>query len=147
MKQTICMASDHAGYAMKKLLKKHLEEKGYKVKDFGTYSAEAVDYPDMIHPLAEAIEKGEYSRGIILCGSGNGVSMTANKHPGIRAALCWKEELVVMARQHNDANILALPARYITEDEAIPIVDAFLVTAFEGGRHQKRVEKINIGKA
>jgi len=141
------MASDHAGYAMKEMLKKYLEGKGYEVKDFGTFSAEAVDYPDMVHPLAESIEKGEYRRGIILCGSGNGVSMTANKHPWVRAALCWKEELVIMARQHNDANVLALPARYITEDEAIPMVEAFLHTAFEGGRHEKRVAKINSGKA
>lgn len=147
MKEAICMASDHAGYAMKEVLKRYLEVNGYEVKDFGTYGTEAVDYPDMIHPLATAIEQGEYSRGIILCGSGNGVSMTANKHQGIRAALCWKEELVVMARQHNDANILALPARYLTEEEAIPMVHVFLHTAFEGGRHEKRVAKINSGKA
>lgn len=141
--KTLCIAADHAGYLLKETLKKRLEGMGFKVKDFGTYSEAAVDYPDMIHPLAEAVQEGLFSRGIIICGSGNGVAMTANKHAGIRAAICWQVELARMARLHNDANLLALPARYIGEELAIDIVKMFLDTDFEGGRHQKRVEKIN----
>ena len=112
------IASDHAGFEMKEELRKFLVEKGYEVKDFGTYSSESMDYPDVAHPLAESIEKGEVSQGIALCGSGNGISMTLNKHQGIRAALCWNEELAALARQHNDANVLSLPARFISVDLA-----------------------------
>ena len=108
------IASDHAGFEMKEELKKFLKEKGYEVKDFGTHSPESMDYPDVAHPLAESVEKGEVSQGIALCGSGNGISMTLNKHQGIRAALCWNEELAALARQHNDANVLSLPARFIS---------------------------------
>ena len=142
MSQIIPIASDHGGFEMKQYLIERLKKAGYEVKDYGTYSKESVDYPDMIHPLARAIEHGEYPLGIILCGSGNGAQMTANKHPHVRAALCWNEELAMLARQHNDANILALPGRFIPFDLAWRMVQLFLVTPFEGGRHIRRVEKI-----
>lgn len=142
MNQIIPIASDHGGYEMKQFLIEKLLESGYEVKDFGTYGTESVDYPDMIHPLAKAIETGEYPLGIILCGSGNGAQMTANKHPHVRAALCWNEELAKLARQHNDANILSLPGRFIPFDQAWRMVQLFLTTPFEGGRHTRRVEKI-----
>ena len=139
------IASDHAGFEMKEELRKFLVEKGYEVKDFGTYSSESMDYPDVAHPLAESIEKGEVSQGIALCGSGNGISMTLNKHQGIRAALCWNEELAALARQHNDANVLSLPARFISVELAKKIVEKFLESSFEGGRHLRRVNKIPCG--
>lgn len=142
MNQIIPIASDHGGYEMKQFLIERLEDAGYQVKDFGTYSTDSVDYPDMIHPLAKAIENGEYPLGIILCGSGNGAQMTANKHPHVRAALCWNEELAKLAREHNDANILSLPGRFIPFDQAWRMVQLFLTTPFAGGRHAKRVEKI-----
>lgn len=142
MNQIIPIASDHGGYEMKQFLIEKLQESGYEVKDFGTYGTESVDYPDMIHPLARAIEKGEYPLGIILCGSGNGAQMTANKHPHVRAALCWNEELAKLAREHNDANILSLPGRFIPFDQAWRMVQLFLTTPFAGGRHTQRVEKI-----
>ncbi len=142
MEQIIPIASDHGGFEMKQFLVEKLEEAGYKVKDYGTHSNESVDYPDMIHPLASAIEKGEYPLGIILCGSGNGAQMTANHHHHVRAALCWNVELAKLARQHNDANILALPGRFIPNELAWEMVQAFLHTDFEGGRHTRRVEKI-----
>ena len=141
------IASDHAGFEMKEELRKFLVEKGYEVKDFGTYSSESMDYPDVAHPLAESIEKGEVSQGIALCGSGNGISMTLNKHQGIRAALCWNEELAALARQHNDANVLSLPARFISVDLAKRIVEKFLESSFEGGRHLRRVNKIPCGSS
>lgn len=140
----ICIGCDHAGYQLKEQVKQQLLSMGYEVKDYGTYSETSVDYPDFIHPLAEAIAKGEFSEGIIMCGSGNGVNMTANKHAGIRSALCWNLDLARMARLHNDANILALPARYIEEKLAMELVKVFLDTPFEGGRHKIRVNKINI---
>lgn len=142
MNQIIPIASDHGGYEMKQFLIEKLEEAGYEVKDYGTYSTKSVDYPDMIHPLASDIEHGKFPLGIILCGSGNGAQMTANKHPHVRAALCWNEELAKLARQHNDANILALPGRFIPFDLAWRMVQLFLNTPFEGGRHTRRVEKI-----
>lgn len=142
MTKIIPIASDHGGYEMKEFLIEKLKEAGYEVKDFGTHGTESVDYPDMIHPLAKAIENGEYPLGIILCGSGNGAQMTANKHPHVRAALCWNEELAKLARQHNDANILSLPGRFIPFDLAWRMVQLFLNTPFEGGRHERRVEKI-----
>lgn len=142
MSQIIPIASDHGGYEMKQFLIERLLESGYEVKDFGTHSTDSVDYPDMIHPLAKAIEQGEYPLGIILCGSGNGAQMTANKHPHVRAALCWNEEIAKLARQHNDANIMSLPGRFIPFDQAWRMVQLFLTTPFEGGRHLKRVEKI-----
>jgi ribose 5-phosphate isomerase B len=142
MEHIIPIASDHGGFEMKEFLIRKLKEAGYMVKDFGTYSNESVDYPDMIHPLASAIEHGEYPLGIILCGSGNGAQMTANHHHHVRAALCWNVELAKLARQHNDANILALPGRFIPNELAWEMVKVFLNTEFEGGRHTKRVEKI-----
>ena len=138
----IAIASDHAGFEYKERLVEYLRGNGYEVKDFGTYSPESMDYPDTAHPLSVAIEKGEYDKGIVLCGSGNGVSMTANKHQGIRCALCWNVEIAWLARLHNDANVCGLPARFIAYEEAREVVDRFLTTEFEGGRHQRRVEKI-----
>ena len=136
------IAADHAGYELKNTLIAYLQELGYEVKDFGTHSAESMDYPDVAHPLAEEVESGKLEKGIAICGSGNGISMTLNKHQGIRAALCWNTELAALARQHNDANILSLPARFIDTDTAKAIVKAYLESDFEGGRHQRRVEKI-----
>ena len=140
----IAIACDHAGYEYKERLVKYLREKGHEVNDFGTYSAESMDYPDTAHPMAAAVEAGEYERGIAICGSGNGISMTANKHQGIRCALCWNMELAALARQHNNANVVGLPARFIAYEEAQNVVDVFLSTDFEGGRHQRRVEKIPV---
>ncbi len=143
-KEKIAMACDHAGYETKEKLKKWLEEKGYMVQDFGTYSSESADYPDFAHPMAESVEKGENDLGISLCGSGNGINMVANKHQGIRSALCWKPELAALAKQHNNANVCALPARFISFEEAKEIVETFLNSEFEGGRHQRRIEKIPV---
>ncbi len=140
----IALACDHAGFEYKEKLVKHLSEAGYEVKDFGTYTPESMDYPDTVHPLAIAVEEGKFDKGIVLCGTGNGVSMTANKHQGIRCALCWNVEIAWLARLHNDANVCALPARFISYEEAEEIADRFLNTEFEGGRHQRRVEKIPI---
>ena len=146
MKRTLAIASDHAGYQMKLSIIKHMEEKGCEVIDFGTDSTEAVNYPDFGHPLAEAVESGRFSMGISLCGSGNGINMVTNKHEGIRGALCWNREISRMARSHNDANICSIPARYINLDTAVEIVDAFLETEFEGGRHDIRINNIPIRK-
>lgn len=138
----IAIASDHAGYELKEKIRKKYGKLGYIFKDYGTHSTESVDYPDMIHPLASDIDQGRILRGIIICGSGNGVAMTANKYPNVRAALCWKEEIARYARLHNDANILSLPARFISEHLAFEIIDIFLLTGFENGRHGIRVKKI-----
>ncbi len=138
------MACDHAGFRTKEYLKKYLNQKGYKVKDFGCFSEERVDYPDYAHPLADSIEKGEALFGISLCGSGNGINMTVNKHLGIRSALCWNKELAILAKTHNNANVCALPARFISKEEAKEIIDAFIESEFEGGRHQKRIAKIPV---
>ena len=138
----IAMASDHAGYMLKLQLKAWLEAQGADVHDFGCYSSESCDYPDYAHPCAAAVENAEADFGVILCGTGNGISMTANKHQGVRAALCWDVPLAELARQHNNANILALPARFISEELALKITDAFFHTDFEGGRHERRVQKI-----
>ena len=137
----IAIACDHAGFDYKELIKKHLEET-YDVQDFGAYSKDSVDYPDFVHPAATSVEKGENELGILICGSGQGVSITANKHQDIRCALCWLPELAELARQHNNANMISIPARFITSELAIEIVDQFLTTDFEGGRHQNRVDKI-----
>lgn len=137
------IGSDHAGFELKEVLKKKLQAEGFEVKDYGTYSTESMDYPDVAHPLAHDIQLGKAVRAVLICGSGNGVSMTANKYPKVRAALCWNPELASLARQHNDANILTLPARFIPVEVAEKCVDAFLKTAFEGGRHSRRVEKIS----
>ena len=138
----IPIGCDHAGFQTKQAIIQHLTSNGYEVKDYGCFSEESIDYPDYAHPVAEHIEKNPGTLGILLCGSGNGISMTANKHQQIRSALCWKKEIAELARQHNDANIIALPARFITIEEAIEMVDAFLNTPFEGGRHANRVGKI-----
>lgn len=143
LSKTIGMASDHAGYELKEHLKTLLGGMGYEVRDFGTHSADSVDYPDVAHPLADAVENGEVGFGIAMCGSGNGISMTLNKHRGIRAALCWTPKLASLARQHNDANILSLPARFITPETAEEIVKAYISAEFEGGRHQRRIDKIS----
>lgn len=137
------MGADHAGFSLKENLKKYLIEKGIEVKDLGTHSEQSVDYPDFAHPVANAVENQEVDFGMLMCGSANGVTMAANKHQGIRAALCWKDEIAKLARQHNDANILSLPARFIDEAEAKKCVDVFLSTTFEGGRHEGRVRKID----
>lgn len=143
--ETILIGSDHAGFVLKEHLRRRLESAGFCVKDYGTCSEESMDYPDVAHPLACDIQCGKAERGILICGSGNGVSMVANKYPGVRAALCWNPELASLARQHNNANILTLPARFISADTAEACVDAFLQTAFEGGRHARRVDKISGG--
>lgn len=144
MKRIIPIACDHGGFAMKQYIVERLQESGYEVKDYGTYSDASVDYPDYIHPIAQDIQDGVYPMGIILCGSGNGAQMTANKHPNVRAALCWDVELGRLARQHNNANLLTLPGRFISNELAWEIVQAYLTTDFEGGRHANRVEKINL---
>jgi ribose 5-phosphate isomerase B len=142
MDKNIALGCDHAGFELKEKIKALLTEKGYQVADFGTHSLESVDYPDYIHPLAASIENGDNSQGIIICGSGNGVNITANKHQGIRSALVWTEELAEMARLHNNANVLALSSRYVDEAVSLKCVDIFLTTQFEGGRHTNRVNKI-----
>jgi len=141
---SIGVASDHAGYELKTKVIKHLESKGCVVHDFGTDSAESVDYPDYAHKLASAVESGSCQFGIAICGSGNGVNMTVNHHRKVRGALCWTPEIAALARQHNDANIISLPARFIEASIALQMVDVFLSTDFEGGRHQRRVEKIDL---
>lgn len=146
MKKPLAIASDHAGYQMKLSIIKYLEGKGYEVKDFGTDSTDAVNYPDFGHPLAEAVESGRFNLGISLCGSGNGINMVTNKHQGIRGALCWNKEISTMARLHNDANICSLPARYLDLETAREILDAFLETDYEGGRHDIRISHIPIQK-
>lgn len=139
---TIPIGADHAGFELKEEVINHLEQKGYSVKDYGTNSKDSVDYPDYVHPLSEAVSQGDYEIGILMCGSANGVAMSANKHQDIRAAICWQEEITRLARQHNNANVLCLPAKFITVEEALNFVDIFLNTDFEAGRHQRRVEKI-----
>ena len=139
----IIIASDHAGYQLKESIIEHFS-KDYEWENIGTFSSESVDYPDFAHPLAEKIAAGDYEYGILICGTGNGIGMTANKHAFVRAAICWNVEIAALARQHNNANVLVLPARFITEEEAFKIVKTFFSTDFEGGRHQRRIEKINI---
>jgi ribose 5-phosphate isomerase B len=138
----IAVASDHAGFERKQAVLNYLKEQGIEYRDFGAFSSESSDYPDFAHPLAEAVSSGEFDKGITLCGSGNGINMTANKHQGIRSAICWLPEIAMLARLHNDANICALPARFITDQEAIEIIRVFLSTGFEGGRHCNRINKI-----
>jgi ribose 5-phosphate isomerase B len=140
--KSIAIGCDHAGYDKKELLKRHLLANGYTVDDFGTFTPDSVDYPDYAHKVAEAVESGKHPIGLLLCGSANGVCMSANKHQGIRAALAWQPEIASLARQHNDANIVCIPARFTSDAEAIAILDAFLAASFEGGRHGRRVDKI-----
>lgn len=142
MKIAIC--SDHAGYELKSIIEGYLEANDLAYEDFGTYSVESCDYPDFAHPAAIAVEEGRCYPGIAMCGSGNGIAMTLNKHQGIRAALCWNTELASLARRHNNANVLVLPARFIEPSLALEIVDVFLHTDFEGGRHQRRIDKIPV---
>lgn len=142
--KTISIGCDHAGFAYKELLRDHLIAQGFEMIDHGTFSADSVDYPDFVHPTAKAVESRESQLGILICGSANGVCMTANKHQGIRAAICWNEEIASLARQHNNANIICLPARFVDEVLATKMTEVFINTEFEGGRHQRRVGKIAI---
>lgn len=144
-KKRIAMASDHAGYDLKCLIENHLAKRGCEYDDFGTNSDQSCDYPDFAHPCAEAVESGRCYIGIAMCGSGNGIAMTLNKHKGIRAAICWTPELARLARAHNNANVLVLPARFIELETAFEIVEAFLSTPFDGGRHERRIAKIPVG--
>ena len=138
------LACDHAGYELKQFVASWLSEQGVPYRDFGTYSTESCDYPDFAHPLALAVERGECYPGVAVCGSGNGINITLNKHQGVRAALCWIEEIARLARQHNDANVCVMPGRFIDQTTAQAILEAFFSTAFEGGRHQRRIDKIAV---
>lgn len=140
----IALCSDHAGFDTKQAVIAFLKEQGIEYKDFGTYSTESCDYPDFAHPCAISVESGDCYPGIAICGSGNGINMTLNKHQGIRAALCWEPELAQLARAHNNANILVMPGRFISNEKALEIVKTFLSTDFEGGRHQRRIDKIPV---
>jgi ribose 5-phosphate isomerase B len=142
MSQIVPIGADHAGFQLKSKVIEHLQAKGFEVKDYGCYSEDSIDYADFGHPVASHVENNAGTRGIVICGSGNGINMTVNKHQGIRGALCWTREIAELARTHNDANILTLPARFVSEEAALEMVDVFFATAFEGGRHQKRIEKI-----
>lgn len=144
-KPRIAVGCDHAGFEYKEQLKKMLLGEGYEVKDFGTFSLESVDYPDFVHPLATSVERKENNYGVLICGSANGVAITANKHQQIRAAIAWRNDVAALSRQHNDANIICIPARFISIDEAKQCVFTFLTTPFEGGRHANRVNKIAVG--
>jgi len=139
----ILVSNDHAGVELKNAVKNLLESKGYVVENLGDNSGESVDYPDIIHPLAKEISQNREKKGIIMCGTGNGVSMVANKYEGVRAGLCWSKEIAALIRKHNDANVLSLPARFLSIKEALEIVEVFLETDFEGGRHERRVDKID----
>ena len=140
----IAFACDHAGFATKEFLMEIVKSKGIEIKDYGTYDEESCDYPDFAHPMAAAVEDGEFDLGISLCGSGNGINMVSNKHKGIRSALCWTAEISKLAREHNDANVCSIPARFVSQEEAKDIMEAFINTEFEGGRHQNRVNKIPV---
>ncbi len=142
-KLTIAIGCDHAGFGLKLPVIAYLEKEEYNILDMGTFSEDSVDYPDFAHPVAIAVENGKADFGVLICGSGNGVAITANKHTDIRAALCWNEEIAALARMHNNANIIALPARFVSIEDGVQMVKTFLSTAFEGGRHERRVEKIN----
>ncbi len=141
--KTLALASDHAGFSLKEFLASRLSEEGYKVHDFGTYSEESTDYPDFAHQLGAAVNNGVFEKGIVMCGSGNGVNMVVNKYSGVRGALCWNSEQAQLTRQHNDANVISLPARFIEFEEAWKAVILFIETEFEGGRHQRRVDKVS----
>lgn len=145
--KTVGLACDHAGFPLKRFVLDYLEKKGYPIKDFGTYSDESVDYPDFAHPLAKAIESGEVYPGIAICGSGEGMAITLNKHQGVRAGLAWNKDVAELIRQHNDANVLVLPGRFIDNKTAGRILDEFFKAGFEGGRHERRVRKIAIQQA
>ncbi|MBK9720313.1 MAG: ribose 5-phosphate isomerase B [Saprospiraceae bacterium] len=140
----ISIGADHAGFEYKNIISNYLEERGIEVTDHGSFNTDSVDYPDFIHPVAIDISEKRVDFGIVICGSGNGAAMTANKHAQVRCALCWNEEIASLARLHNDANILSIPSRFVNEETAIQMVETFLSTPFEGGRHQRRVEKMNL---
>lgn len=140
--EVLAIASDHAGFELKNEIKMHLKD-SFLFKDFGTHSTDSCDYPDYVHPLAQSIAVGEIQRGILICGTANGVAITANKYKGVRAGIAWQKELAELTRQHNNANVICLPVRFISKETALQIVDAFLNTPFEGGRHQTRVDKID----
>jgi ribose 5-phosphate isomerase B len=142
LSKPIAIGADHAGFDYKEDIISFLEAKGLAYKDYGTFSTESMDYPDIAHPVAESVANGEAAFGILLCGSANGVAITANKHQQVRAAICWGEELAELARKHNDANVICIPARFVREGDAEKMVDIFLHTEFEGGRHERRKEKI-----
>lgn len=144
MNNTIAIGSDHAGFNYKSAVMDHLLQKGFEVNDHGTFTDASCDYPDYAHAVAGAVEQSLAAKGILICGSANGVAITANKHKGVRAAICWEKEIASLARQHNDANIICIPARFVNIDLALEMVDTFLSTEFEGGRHLNRVQKINI---
>ncbi len=139
----LAIGADHAGFQLKSEIINYLKINGHEVEDFGPYSEESVDYPDYAHPVASGVENGDFDLGVVICGSGNGINMTVNKHQGVRSALCWLPELAALARQHNNANVLALPARFISEKTALDCVKSFLESSFEGGRHERRVNKIS----
>ena len=143
----IAIGNDHAGFDLKNIIVNHLKSMNYEVKDFGTYSNERADYPDYAHVVSESVERGDFEFAVLICGSANGISMAANKHQGIRAALCWKPEIAKLSREHNNANILCLPGRFISDEEGITILTNFLETKFEGGRHQNRINKVSICSA
>ena len=143
-KPRIAAGCDHAGVEVKNAIVKMLKENGYEVKDVGTYSSDSVDYPDFAHAVARSIETGETLLGVLICGSANGVAITANKHNHIRAAIAWRKEVAALARRHNNANVICIPARFVSVEESLELVDIFLNSTFEGGRHQKRVEKIEL---
>jgi ribose 5-phosphate isomerase B len=138
----IAIGSDHAGFDYKEHLRQKFTEQGFELTDFGAYSTDSADYPDFAHPVAQSVEDGKADFGILVCGSGNGVCITANKHKGVRAALCWNNDLAALARQHNNANVICIPARFVDMETAVSMAQTFLRTEFEGGRHQRRVEKI-----
>lgn len=140
----IGLCSDHAGYELKEYIKTLLDARGLSYKDFGTYSSDSCDYPDYAHPMAEAIERGEVYPGIAICGTGNGIGMTLNKHQGVRAALCWRSDIAQLARAHNDANVVVVPGRFISLEDTRKIIEVFLDTLFEGGRHARRIQKIPV---
>ena len=139
----IAIGNDHAGVEVKRNIEKHLSKKGYTVINKGYDGEESVDYPDFIHPVSQEVKEKKAQIGIIICGSGNGAAMTANKHKGVRAAICWNEEIAELARQHNNANIISIPSRFLSEEKIIKIIDIFIKTGFEGGRHKRRIEKID----
>ncbi|MFM2207214.1 MAG: hypothetical protein RL213_1189 [Bacteroidota bacterium] len=141
-KKVIALGCDHAGYDYKEFIKEFLQKSGYTVKDFGTHSKDSVDYPDFVHPVADAVESGSAQTGLLFCGSANGVAITANKHRDIRAAIAWRDDVAMLSRQHNDANVLCIPARFVSAEDARTFVQTFLDTPFEGGRHATRVRKI-----
>lgn len=146
-KKTVGIGCDHAGYLYKEAIRKKLLQDGFEVIDYGTHTSDSVDYPDYVHPLAVAVEKADGMKGFLICGSANGVAITANKHQGVRAAIAWRSDVASLSRQHNDANVLCIPARFVSEEDALEFVHVFMNTEFEGGRHQNRVNKIPVSNA